>query len=341
MKKNPRPGISPVWKNKWRLIWFGSILFFLFLFPAPNIYFAKAEKTSGIKIAQKIDLPPPPPYPINKEGELLPQLTAEGILIKDIQSGVILYEKNAAKRFPQASTTKIITALVTLDTFSLDDVMTVKTVISEGRVMGLVAGEKITAEALLYGALVHSANDATYTLAENYPGGVTKFVEAMNEKAKSLFLADTHFTNPIGFDDPNHYSTAVDLGKQAIAALRNKTFAKIVGTRAITVSDVTFTYFHPLTNVNELLGKISGVSGVKTGFTQTAGEILVSEVKKNGKSVLFIVLKSHDRFGETIKLIDWVFKNFVWVPFEEIIPTIRQIQQEQKPQNAYPPQIQK
>lgn len=183
-----------------------------------------------------------------------------------------------------------------------------------------LTGEKLTVESLLYGALVHSANDAAYALAESYPSGVEKFVEVMNNKARELGLSDTHFTNPVGFDDVTHYTTAVDLAKQAQAALSNKTFAKIVGTKSITVSDVTFTYFHELKNVNELLGKVAGVTGVKTGYTQNAGEVLVTEVKKNGQSVIFVVLKSADRFGDTTKLIDWVFNNYTWVPFADIIP---------------------
>jgi len=206
--------------------------------------------------------------------------------------------------------------------------------------MGLVNGEKISFEALLYGSLVHSANDAAYTIAENYPGGIENFVAMMNKKAASLNLTDTHFSNPIGFDDDNQYITARDLAKLTKIALQNKIFAKIVSTKSITVSDVTYTYFHPLSNVNELLGKVSGVSGVKTGFTQTAGEVLVSNVKKNDRDVLFIVLKSQDRFGESEKLINWVFENFAWKKIDEVNQATGYQQLEDKPQNYYPPQKQ-
>ena len=290
------------------------------LFPSPNDYFQTVKKTGGIFIPKEISLPSPPPYPVNQTGKQPPDLSAAAILVKDLASGVVIYAKDEKTRFPSASTTKIIASLVALDNYKLDDVITVKKVINEGKTMGLVQGEKLTFESLLYGSLVHSANDATYVLADNFPGGTDKFVEKMNEKVKNLGLTETNFTNPVGFDDPNHYTTASDLAKQAEVALSNKTIAKIVGTKAITVSDVNFTYFHDLKNVNELLGRVAGVSGVKTGFTQNAGEVLVSEVKKNGQTVLFVILKSADRFGETTKLIDWVFNNFVWVPFMEIIP---------------------
>lgn len=307
-------------KNRGRILLWCLIVFLLALFPFPNPYFQQIAKSRGLNLPDEYVLPPPPPIPIRTGGKNAPDISAKGVLIKDLPSGLILFSKDETAKHEPASTTKIITALVILDQFKPDDIMTVKTVVKEGRVMGLVANEKITVESLLYGILVHSANDAAWTLAENYPGGMEKFVEAMNEKAKSLALVNTHFTNPAGFDDDNQYTTATDLAKLAQAGLSNKYFTKIVGTKSITVSDVDFINFHELRNVNELLGKIPGVAGVKTGFTQTAGEILVTEVKKNGQSVLFVLLKSSDRFGETQALIGWVFGNFIWQNL--VLPTV-------------------
>lgn len=295
--------------------------FILFLFPSPNIYFQ--PRASDSNDAFQIDLPDAPPIPVNVTDAVVPDITAQGVLIIDLPSDMILYQKNASDRFHPASTTKIITALVALDYYQLDDVLSVNRVEAEGRTMKLVSGEKLTFESLLYGALVHSANDAAATIAENYPGGVTKFVEAMNEKAKVIHLDNTHFTNPIGFDDNQMVTTPADLAKLARVALSNKLIAKIVGTKTITVSDISYTYFHPLTNVNELLGKIAGVAGVKTGYTENGGEILVSEVKKNERSVLFVILKSQDRFKETEAMIDWVFNNFRWKPISEVIGASR------------------
>lgn len=302
------------------MVKFLLLALFLFLLPAPNVYFYPVAATTGLALDMQIVLPSPPPYPINKSGEPPPFVTAGAVLIQDIPSGVIFYARNENVRFPPASTTKVMTALVSLDNYKLDDTITVPETTLDGSLMKLIPGETMTVESLLYGALVHSANDAAYTLAVGFPGGMNAFVQKMNEKAKSLHLSDTHYTNPMGYDGDNHYSTASDLTKQTLAALTNKTFTKIVGTKSITVSDTSYTYFHDLKNVNELLGKIPGVMGVKTGFTTSAGEILISEVRKNGQSVLFVVLKSADRFGETTKLIDWVFGNFTWVPVSEIIP---------------------
>lgn len=314
--------LNKIRKNFLRISVFLSFALLLSFFPAPNKYF---DPVSGIFSGfhfTKIPLPEPPLIPVNATGINAPPVSAEGIYIVDLPSEVTLYEKNPAEKLSPASTTKIATALVGLDTFKLDDVLTVRTVIKEGKTMGLVQGEKITFESLLYGALVHSANDAAFTIAENYPEGADKFISQMNSKAKSYHLDNTFFTNPIGFDDPKQYTTAYDLGKLAKIALANKIFSKIVSTKAITVSDVNFTIFHDLKNVNELLGRVAGVAGVKTGFTQNAGEILVTEVKKNSHSVMFVVLKSQDRFGETEKLIDWVFGNFIWKKVASVTPAI-------------------
>lgn len=292
----------------------------LFLFPAPNIYFQNVPTLNQDKAQAEISLPTPPPVPVNLNNLPLPLISAESFYIKDINSGMTIMARESGKLLFPASTTKLMTALVTLDKFAPEDIFVVRTLVDSGRVMDLVSGEKLTVESLLYGSLVHSANDAAYTLAENYPGGVESFVAAMNKKAALLHLSSTNFTNPVGFDDADNYSSAEDLAKLAIYALNNKFIKKIVSTKAITVSDISYTYFHDLTNVNELLGKVAGLSGVKSGYTQNAGEILISEVTKNDTRVLFVVLKSRDRFGDTEKLIDWVYRNFEWQSLNKITP---------------------
>lgn len=336
MKKSSSAHV--VKKHAGRVLFILIFAFLLFLLPAENIYF-QSVPDSGVKKSGPINLPDPPPVPQNRTGTPPPELSADGIMIVDIPSQVVLYRKNEHQRFLPASTTKIVTALVARDHYKLDEVLTVRTVIREGSHMDLISGEQMTFENLLYGTLVQSANDAAYTLAENYPGGIAGFVNEMNRKAASLNLENTHFTNPIGFDDPLHYTTPGDLAKIAQTALMDKTLAKIVGTRTITVSDINYTYFHPLTNVNELLGKVAGVSGVKTGFTQNAGEILVSEVKKNGRSILIVLLKSQNRFTETEELINWVFSNFQWVKIGETIPTTGYQPPAHTPQSRYLLQI--
>ena len=138
----------------------------------------------------------------------------------------------------------------------------------------------------------------------------------MNAKAKALHLEKSSFTNPVGFDDPLHIMTPTDLTRLAAFALSNKTIAKMVAIPQITVSDVTHTYFHALANVNQLLGKIPGVGGIKTGWTEEAGENLVTLVERNGHRVILVVLHSLDRFADTSYLIDWVFTQFTWTPIQ-------------------------
>ncbi|KKR33423.1 MAG: hypothetical protein UT63_C0017G0014 [Candidatus Gottesmanbacteria bacterium GW2011_GWC2_39_8] len=305
-----------------RILGFGLLAFLFLLLPSGNIYYN--PPVPGVPISSDIplSLPSPPPYPVNITGLSPEPLTSEGVVVVDLPSGGVIYQKNSDTRLAPASTTKIMTALVSLDKYALDDVVTVKTVVTEGSTMGLVRGEKITVESLLYGALVQSANDAAYALAENYPGGVQKFVEAMNEKLKELHLKSTHFANPMGFEDKNHYTTPYDLAHIAAFALKNKTFAKIVGVPQITVSDVNYTTFHNLKNVNQLLGRVSGVYGVKSGYTEEAGECLVTVVKRGDREILIVLLRSSDRFGETERIINWVFDNYRWENILNLLPVV-------------------
>lgn len=306
------------WKVSWEKI---LLLFFLGLFiafsPGQNVYLTKRIPTLTLEARWPFPSKPPAPYPVNVTG-FIPssELTATGIVVLDVDSGVYLFKKNEELRLGPASTTKIVTALVALETYDLDDIVTVAEPANDGQVMGLVPGERITVENLLFGALVHSGNDAAWALAAHYPGGVAEFVRAMNQKAGELHLTNTSFTNPVGYDDPAQYVTPLDLSRLAAVALATPEIAKMVAIPQITISDVTHTYFHPLKNVNELLGKIPGVGGIKTGWTEEAGENLITLVERNGKRVIIVVLHSADRFADTSILIDWVYNNFQWKDLE-------------------------
>lgn len=288
-----------------------TLFFFFFLsLPGVSVYQIPLIQTKAANILQ---IPPSVPFPQNSYKAPVPKISAEGVIIIDLPSSIVLYEKNSRLKFPPASTTKIITSLIALKYYQPEQILTVKTVINEGRVMGLVSGEKISAENLILGTLIHSANDAAYTLAENYPGGVPAFITKMNEEISGMGLQNTHFTNPIGFEDDDHYTTAYDLAQISRVALNNKTIRKIIATKLISVVDESYTHFHTLENVNLLLGKIPGVAGVKTGWTEKAGEVLSTMIKRNDQEILIVLLKSTDRFGETETLINWVFTNFEWV----------------------------
>lgn len=304
--------------RQWDKIAFILVLVAFFVFrPAPGLY-ARLSSDNG-PLTRLLPFPTPilAPYPVNNTG-IYPgyEISAEGVIVYDLESGVTLYGRNSDEVLSPASTTKIMTALVALEHYALEDVVTVETVANSGQIMGLVPGEQITVENLLYGALIHSGNDAAWALAEHYDGGVEKFVEAMNEKATALHLTNSHFTNPVGYDDPSHKMSAMDLTRLSAYALTNKTIAKIVAIPQITISDATHSRFHALTNVNALLGKIPGVAGIKTGWTEDAGENLVTLVERDNHRVIIVVLKSLNRFSDTEMLINWVFANYTWQTFE-------------------------
>ena len=240
-----------------------------------------------------------------------PFLTAEGVYIVDLATFTPIYARNAKVRFLPASTAKIITALVAYDIYKPEKVLTIQTPLEDGQVMGLVPGEKITVENLLYGTLVQSGNDAAFALADSY--GQAKFVELMNKKAQELKMTDSHFSNPAGLDQNNQYTTAYDLALAGRELLKNPYLSKIVSTKEIIISDVDFKNFHTLTNVNKLLGEIQGIGGLKTGFTEEAGENLVSLYKRSdGHEFILVILKSLDRFEDTTNAVDWINSNVVY-----------------------------
>jgi len=302
------------WLKRWHkfLLLFCLVLFFLW-YPGQN-YYSVSSFGEGLKSWNTLSTRPTPAlYPINKYG-VYPgiDISATSVVVQDLVSGVYLFRRVSTMQLPPASTTKILTALVVLDKMGLDDVVTVGEIKNNGQTMGLVTGERITVENLLYGLLILSGNDAGYALAHAYPGGLDAFIVAMNAKAKELHLSMSHFVNPVGYDDPSQYMTAEDLARLADVALRNKVIAKMVAIPQITISDITHTYFHKLSNVNQLLGKIPGVAGIKTGWTEEAGENLVTLVERGGRRIIIVVLHSQDRFGDSIRLINWVFNNYEW-----------------------------
>jgi len=262
---------------------------------------------------------PPSDYPFNPAKIPAPAVTARGVIVIDTDSKAILYQKNPDLKLLPASTAKIMTALIVLENYSLNDVLTIDPLDTEPVTMDLQPGEKITVENLLYGLLVGSANDAALALARHWPTGEAGFIGAMNLKAKSLHLFNTQFTNPVGFDNFGQYTTVHDLSLLTAEAMQSTVFKRLVSTISITVTDVDHTVSHELTNLNLLLGQVAGLSGVKTGFTQLAGECLVTLVQRQNHRIITVVLGSSDRFGDTRQLIDWIFANFNW---QELSPAI-------------------
>lgn len=252
-------------------------------------------------------------YPVG-DGAKVPPLSAMGVVVQDLGSHATIFERQADKYMLPASTTKIMTALVAIDAWP--DLNTVLTVKNEDRAIGqtidLFRGEQLTVDSLLKGILIHSGNDAALALADNYPGGYSAFVTAMNAKARSLHLDNTTYKNPSGIEQYGHVTTPRDLAILAGVAMSNPIIAEIVNTKFAVIKDVTGEITHPLETTNELLGVIDGLRGLKTGWTENAGECLVSYVERDGHPVIIVVLGSLDRFGETSKLVDWVYNHHAW-----------------------------
>lgn len=264
---------------------------------------------------------PVAPYtPLVSQNLPAPQISAQHLFVMDVASRQPLFTKDADARIYPASTTKMMTALVAVDHYPLDQIITITRRYPEGQDIGLAPGEQISVEQLLYALLVQSANDAAEVLAENYCApvaapdaplcGRASFISAMNSKAYSMHLYHTHFKNPSGLDEEGHYSTAADLSRLALAVMDNPYLAHIVGTENAVITSSDYSSSHILSNVNELVGKIPGVLGVKTGFTDLAGQSLVTLVDQYDRPLLITVLGSSDRFADTQNLIEWAYSNF-------------------------------
>jgi D-alanyl-D-alanine carboxypeptidase (penicillin-binding protein 5/6) len=236
----------------------------------------------------------------------LPSLTAKSYLVMDADSGLVLAEKNPHLRLNPASITKMVTAISSLESFPLDEVITIKKEYPVGKNMELQPGEKMTIENLIYGLIVHSANDAAFVLAGQTQSKIDDFVNRMNNFVKQLGLNDTNFENFDGEDDKNHYSTAYDLAHIARFALKNKVFYQSIRRQEMTVTNVSGEIEHHLETTNELLGQLPEVKGIKTGWTPEAGECFIGLIELGGKEFITVILGSEDRFGETKKLITWL-----------------------------------
>jgi len=241
-----------------------------------------------------------------------PEVTASSVLIYDLTIDKAIFLKDPKEKLPMASLTKIITAVIALENKKIDNKYIVRSEDLVGEdTMGLTEGEVLTLEELLYGLILHSANDAAETIANNYDGGREKFIEAMNKKAKSLGLINTNFTNPSGLEgDGNQYTTAYDLLVITRFAIMNfPLFNKIIST-----VDYTLPYSRNhkeiyLENETNLLTSYPGVRGVKTGYTPEAGFCLVTYLDYGGHKIIGILLNSSNRRDEMKELLDYSLKS--------------------------------
>ncbi len=254
--------------------------------------------------------------PEHNTDNIAPVIKAKSTIAVDLKNGMLLYEQNGYDHRPIASITKLMTVTIILEENKLSDIVTVSKAATavEGSKIWLAPGEKISVENLLYAALIPSANDAAYALAEYNSGGdIPAFVAKMNQKAEELGLHDTHFTNPIGLDDAGNYSSAYDLSILGRYAYGKSFIRKAVVVKDMQISSTNGNLTHDLKTSNELLGSYLKVLGLKTGTTDLAGQCLIAIIENSkGNDILTVVLDSPSRYNETKLLADWVFRTFNW-----------------------------
>lgn len=254
----------------------------------------------------------------NKE----PKIYSKSVVAYDRDSKLVLYGKNENERVPMASTTKIMTAILLTENVNLNQEVEVtkEAAMVGGSSLELKTGDKLTYEALLYGLMLCSGNDAATQIAISMAGSVEEFADLMNEKAQELGLENTHFITPHGLDEDEHYTTAYELAKITDYALTIPKIAEVVSTKTYTIT--INGYPKTLSNTNELLGYLEGVNGVKTGFTSKAGRCLVTSVIRDGFNIITVVLGADTkkiRTKDSINLIEYIYGKYELVDLTEQI----------------------
>lgn len=246
-------------------------------------------------------------------------ISAKAAILTDADSGRVLFEKNADERLGMASTTKIMTALTVLRLTEASKTVTVpqEAVGIEGSSVYLCKGEQLTVEQLLYALLLSSANDAAVALAVFSAGSVDKFVAEMNAYAAELGANDTHFVNPHGLADSEHYTTAYDLALISRVALNNELLRKVFSTYKKALPFNGEENKRLAVNHNKLLKSYKGAVGLKTGYTKATGRCLVSAAERDGLTLICVTLNSPNDWQEHTALLDYGFENYSRCIFAE------------------------
>lgn len=231
----------------------------------------------------------------------------------ELTTGTVISERNADAKLPMASTTKIMTALIIIEDCDLDKVLVVpdKAVGVEGSSIYLKKNEEIDVRDLLYGLMMRSGNDSATALAIFHSGSVDEFVNVMNERAAKIGALNTHFKNPSGLPDSEHYTTARDLCEIARYAMQNETFKEVVSTKCHKGK------YRSFNNKNKMLYNYEGANGVKTGYTVKAGRCLVSSAERDGMDIVTVVLNCPDMYKRSAALLDYGFDNFKLLQLDE------------------------
>lgn len=317
-------------ENKYKLVSVFILVIAIFLYKSVSlITFAKnsAEKKYDVYTREVLEIPVlRSNLNLQEEDDTkstsfdINSLTSKSVYIEDIDTATQLFEKNGERVLLPASTTKIMTALVARQEYKLDDVFTIPDIFQiDGYSIGLFKGEKMRVDQLLKAALIQSSNDAAYTLALNHPNGLDGFVKLMNQKVADFNLKSTYFENPAGFDNDSQRSSAHDLAIISKEFMKDDFLRAVVGAKEDIITDESGIYKHYLYSTNEFLGVDESVVGIKTGTTEGAHQVLITQFNREDRNILIIVMGSDDRYEETSQLIDWVFDEFIWLTPEQII----------------------
>lgn len=247
--------------------------------------------------------------------EKFPELSAHSVFVVDLATNKVLFERNSEVRFAPASTTKLMTALISQELYSRNELLEIPSECAqiEGMSAGFFDGEQVTYSDLLRATLIGSANDAACTLARSKIPE-KDFIDQMNIRAVELGMLDTFFTNPVGFDsaDYGHYSTARDLYKLTLAVRKDEEIREILSLKNYVVNSGQI--IRRVASTNQLLWEIPQSVGIKTGTTPQAGEVLIYEYKDSleNKDLLIILMNSENRFDETRKILAWILRKYIW-----------------------------
>lgn len=251
-----------------------------------------------------------------------PMIGAQGAILMDADTGIVLYAKNIHEHLYPASTTKLMTALIALENSTMDEVVTfsydaIHNVEAGSSRIGIDVGEQLTMEQCLYGLLLGSANEVAYAIAEHIGGTYEHFVEMMNERAQELGCYDTHFVNPNGLPDDDHYTSAYDLCVIAQECFKNESLMTISGSTRYTIPPTNIqSQERPMDNHHLMLPgfkyEYEGILAGKTGYTSVARQTLVTCAKRNGMRLICVIMKeeSPSQFTDTKELLDYGFSSF-------------------------------
>ena len=239
--------------------------------------------------------------------------SAKAMCVMEASSQRVLAQKNSSAQLPMASTTKSMTAITAIESgVDLNKVFEIspRAVGVSGTSLYLRAGEKFTLRDLLYGLMLRSGNDAAVAIANHVGGSIEGFAEMMNAKAEELGLENTHFKNPHGLDDPEHYTSASDLAKIAACALKNSKFKEIVSTYKKTIPLNETEGVRLLINHNKMLKNYDGAIGMKTGYTKKSGRCLVSAAERDNVQIIAVTLDAPNDWQDHKSMLDYGFSLF-------------------------------